>query len=34
MIAVLALAVLLIVALVVIRLWKRRPPGKSGQDTP
>ena len=29
-----ALAVLLIIALVVIRLWKRRPPGKSGQDTP
>ena len=28
------LAVLLIVALVVIRLWKRRPPGRSGQDTP
>lgn len=28
------LAILLIVALVVIRLWKRRTPGKSGQDIP
>ena len=29
-----ALAVLLLIALVIIRLWKKRPPGRSGQDIP
>ncbi len=28
------IAVLLVIGLVIFRLWKKRPPGKSGQDIP